>query len=84
MYVAYVHVAIKTILVHKFENYFKVTLGDVWGYPVVLHLEIVFKSVHEFRYSGNTQVRIQCKDVTLEWKMLTSLSCRFMIVRITN
>jgi len=31
-----------------YHTHFNVTFGHVWGCPLVVHLEIIFKSVHRF------------------------------------
>ena len=52
--------------------YSYVTLRNVWGYHLVVHLEIIFKSVIWFRHYGIIHVCIHYKVVAAEGKMLAS------------
>jgi len=63
-------------LLHVFQCHF----GNVWVYPVVVHLEIIFKSVHRFHCYGNINVCIHYKGIGTEREMLVSACTCYVVV----
>jgi len=61
-------------------TYFSVTLGNVWGYSLVVQLEIIFKSVHQFRCYGNIYVHIHCRCVTGNVSVCLYVLCCWLLL----
>jgi len=66
------------LLLRTFQCNFGECLG---GYidPLVVHLEIILKSVHLFRCCGNIHISVHCKGLAARHEMLVS-ACTCSIV----